>query len=94
MAPGDFSTGGLYSQQELEDWRQLLSFPAYKATLLSSISYGSCVQTGSYEEEGVDCLTPYDISKLVEDLPQLWICRVPSVKPSISGEMALKSCAY
>lgn len=78
MQPLDpFSSGGLYSQQELDDWRQLLSIPAYKAALLSSLSYGSCVQQGSCEAEGTNRLVPYDIkfNKLVDDLPKsldLW----------------------
>jgi hypothetical protein len=65
-AVDDFSQGGLYSQQELSDWRELLAFPAYKAAMLTGLSYGSCLQRGSCAAAGEHDIPAYDLDKLVE----------------------------
>ncbi len=63
----DFSQGGLYSQQELDDWQEMLAFPAYKAAMLTGLSYGSCLQQGSCAAAGEHDIPAYDLDKLVED---------------------------
>ena len=63
----DFSSSGLYSQAELNDWQELLFFLAYKAAMLTGLLYGSCVQQGSCTGTGDHGIIAYDIDKLVED---------------------------
>jgi hypothetical protein len=62
----DYSHGGLYSDSELQDWYHQISFPAYHRALLKSISYGSCVNTGSCSNG--EQITPYDLNNLIPEL--------------------------
>ena len=63
----DMSRGGLYTNQELEEWEQFISYGTFKSSLLSSISTGACIhrqicKTGSNNE-----LPAYNINKLIEE---------------------------
>ena len=43
----DFSVTNIYTQTELEDFHQLLSFPEYRESKLSEILFGDCMRTGT-----------------------------------------------
>lgn len=46
----DFAAGGLYTQDEVNAWESLLSFPSYHQALLRSISLGTCIQANLCQE--------------------------------------------
>ena len=43
----DFSVTNIYTQTELEDFHQLLSFPEYRESKLSEVLFGDCMRTGT-----------------------------------------------
>ena len=71
----DYSRGGLYSTQELAEWKHELSFPTFHQALLKSLSYGSCLQDGRCPTAENSDIQPYDIDHLIPNLERgidLW----------------------
>ncbi len=64
----DFSAGGLYSQKELDDWKHTLNFPAYEQAVLKSITYGTCVESGTCDTGPSDEITPYSLNTLIPSI--------------------------
>ena len=63
----DMSRGGLYTNQELEEWEQLISYGTFKSSLLSSISTGACVHRDICKTGGNMGLPSYNIDRLIEE---------------------------
>ena len=64
-----FDEGGIYTTRELEEWQHLHSFPAYQKALLTSLSYGSCTNTGNCNLQPADTgINSYDLSRLVPEI--------------------------
>ena len=71
----DYSRGGLYSTQELAEWKHELSFPTFHQALLKSLSYGSCLQDGRCPTAENSDIQPYDMDHLIPNLERgidLW----------------------
>ena len=63
----DMSRGGLYTNQELEEWEQFISYGTFKSSLLSSISTGACVHRDICKTGGNMGLPSYNIDRLIEE---------------------------
>ena len=64
-----FDKGGIYTERELQEWNHLHSFPQYQKALLTSLSYGSCTNTGDCNLQPTDTgINKYDLSRLVPEL--------------------------
>ncbi|MCP3668379.1 MAG: hypothetical protein GY696_38820 [Gammaproteobacteria bacterium] len=50
----EFSTVGLYSEKELEEWRRKMLFPSYKKATLGAVAYGNCLAIGEFTATGGD----------------------------------------
>ncbi|MCP3661967.1 MAG: hypothetical protein GY696_05630, partial [Gammaproteobacteria bacterium] len=50
----EYSTLGLYSEKELEEWRGKMLFPSYKKATLGAIAYGNCLAVGECAARGTD----------------------------------------
>ena len=50
----EFSTVGLYSEKELEEWRRKMLFPSYKKATLGAVAYGNCLAIGECTATGGD----------------------------------------
>ena len=48
----EFSTVGLYSEKELEEWRRKMLFPSYKKATLGAVAYGNCLAIGECTATG------------------------------------------
>lgn len=64
----DYSHGGLYSDQELKEWKHQISFPSYHKALLKSLSYGSCLHDGSCSTTENSDIKRYDLDTLIPNL--------------------------
>ena len=64
----DYSHGGLYSDQEMAEWKHQLSFPSYHHALLKSISYGAWVQEGLCPTAEDSDIQAYDLNHLIPTL--------------------------
>ena len=63
----DMSRGGLYTNQELEEWEQFISYGTFKSSLLSSISTGACVHRDICKTGNEMGLPSYNIDRLIEE---------------------------
>ena len=63
----DMSRGGLYTNQELEQWEQFIGYGTFKSSLLSSISTGACVHREICKTGGERGLPSYNIDRLIEE---------------------------
>jgi len=64
-----FDEGGIYTPRELQEWQHLHSFPSYQKALLTSLSYGSCANTGNCNLQPTDTgISSYDLSRLVPEI--------------------------
>ena len=61
-----FNTHSLYNQSELEQWSDLLEFPAYHHAMEKQLFLGSCVSSGKCKTTGVAMsnLPAYDLTSL------------------------------
>ena len=64
----DYSHGGLYSDQELQEWKHELSFPSYHQALLKSITIGTCLQEGRCPTAEESDIQAYDLNHLIPTL--------------------------
>ena len=64
----DYSHGGLYSDQELQEWKHELSFPSYHQALLKSITIGTCLQEGRCPTAEESDIQTYDLNHLIPTL--------------------------
>ena len=69
----DLAGGGMYTENELENWQDHLEDGSYADAVVGTLSYGVCVNRGSCSNEG-DVTNNFDLSRLnplLEGLEQL-----------------------
>ncbi|MCP3664793.1 MAG: hypothetical protein GY696_20245 [Gammaproteobacteria bacterium] len=59
----EYSTLGLYSEKELEEWRGNMLFPSYKKATLCVVAYGNCLAVGECAATGADNIPVYSMAK-------------------------------
>ena len=64
--------GGLYTESEMEAWKQVLSFPAYHRALTQELALGVCLQRGNCPEGTAIGGTRYDLQPLVANPVPFW----------------------
>ena len=64
----DMSRGGLYTNEEINEWEQFITYGTFRESLLNSISTGACVHRDICKTDNQPGLPSYNIDRLMEEV--------------------------
>ena len=64
----DMSRGGLYTNEEINEWEQFITYGTFRESLLNSISTGACVHRDICKTDNQLGLPSYNIDRLMEEV--------------------------
>ena len=68
MTHEDMSRSGLYTNEELAQWEQFITYGTFRESLLSSISTGACVHKEICKDNKQLGLPSYNLDRLIEEV--------------------------